>query len=405
VTEFLAWILLLPLLAAVVLGIVDTGSARFSLQPVYAQLARVELFICLIFAYYWYQHFYQSSKVLKLAYWCQVLTLFAVPLLFLPKVLRVYQDYFSLAIWLSCFISLGLAWFTRYRLIILQAKLLVITAMVITAMSCLLELWQGLLALFIGALFMAFLHLRYLQFSALLKLLLRLHWQLSPYYFALVTAVIVHTLMSQIGLPHWGIVSAALSAYFVSLLNFEPVPLVLRASYKLLYLLLALAVITPLLLHLESGLNLSLPSLLYMLAQIVALTALLHLFRANGAVIRLLSQVFSRLFLQWGWHCLLAVSYLLWSYQLNTLIGAPLSAVLLVVHGSSLMFVSLKDGQASTIKLATTLFVIACVKVLLVDMVNFAIIQKTIAFMVIGVILLSVSYFYQKAKNNIKTDS
>ena len=78
------------------------------------------------------------------------------------------------------------------------------------------------MALFVGALFMAFLHLRYLQLNALLKVVLRLHWQLSPYYFALVTAVIVHTLMSLLGLPHWGIVSAALSVYFVLLLNFKP---------------------------------------------------------------------------------------------------------------------------------------------------------------------------------------
>jgi hypothetical protein len=36
---------------------------------------------------------------------------------------------------------------------------------------------------------------------------------------------------------------------------------------------------------------------------------------------------------------------ILWSYQLNTLFSALLSAILLVVRGSTLMFVSLKEGQ------------------------------------------------------------
>jgi len=45
------------------------------------------------------------------------------------------------------------------------------------------------------------------------------------------------------------------------------------------------------------------------------------------------------------------------------------------------------------------LFAIACAKVIFLDMANFLIIQKVIAFMLIGGILLAVSYFYQKMKN------
>ena len=53
------------------------------------------------------------------------------------------------------------------------------------------------------------------------------------------------------------------------------------------------------------------------------------------------------------------------------------------------------------IRLAGGLFVLACTKVLFIDMASFEILQKVIAFMVIGAILLSVSFFYQKARNKL----
>jgi uncharacterized membrane protein len=39
--------------------------------------------------------------------------------------------------------------------------------------------------------------------------------------------------------------------------------------------------------------------------------------------------------------------------------------------------------------------------VIFVDMASFELIQKIVAFILIGVILLTVAYFYQKAKNKL----
>lgn len=70
------------------------------------------------------------------------------------------------------------------------------------------------------------------------------------------------------------------------------------------------------------------------------------------------------------------------------------------MHGSWLMFISLRPDQGQSIKLATGLFAVACIKVLFVDMANFEIVQK-----VIGAILLTVSYFYQKARKQLSERS
>ena len=399
-SELLAWIILLPLVAAVSIGIIDSGSARFSSQPLYAQLARIELFACFIGFYYWYKRFYQQSKWIKFARSLQLLCFFILPLLFLPKVIRIYPEYFSIALWLSVLINLALAFISRHRLLFLQAKILTVTAIVLTAFACLQEQWQGLFALAIAAMLFAYLQHSYMKQTSFLKLLLRFQWLLSPYYFALVAAVVAHSLMSIIGFANWGVVMATIAVYFTWLLRLEILPLVLRKSYNLCSLFLFLPAIATLLLHVENGLSLTIDSLLFMLSQLIILTCLWRVFVDNGVAIRLLVRKLPRLYIQWTWHILLSGSYLLWSYQFSNIIAAPLSAILLVIHGSSLMFVSLKPGQAKTIKLATLFFVAACCKVLFIDMANFLIVQKVIAFMLIGGILLAVSYFYQKTKNS-----
>lgn len=399
-SEMLAWLLLLPLLALVAVGILDAGTASFSEQPLYAQVARIELFASLLLGYYWYKHYFANSKIIKMAYYLQLICLLLLPLIFLPKVLRNFAEYISVALWLSTFISLSLALLVRHRALIVQAKILTVLAIVLTAFSCLAEWWQGLLALMIGAGFMAILHYQYLRMKLLARIIARLQWQLSPYYFALVLAVIVHTLMN-IWQANWGIVAAALCAYFAQLVSVKPVPAVLRPSYTAAYLLIFACAISPLLMHSQLRFGMNVDSLLYSLSEAATLIIVARLILARGLAIRFYRKLLPLTQLQWGWHILLTLSYLLWSYQLSKMFAAPLSAILLVTHGSWLMFISLKPQQGETIKLASGLFVFACIKVLFVDMANFAIIQKVIAFMVIGAILLSVSYFYQKARSRL----
>lgn len=402
---FLAWGLLLPLAGLVVIGILDVGNTRFSMQPLYAQIARIELFACLIGFYYWYKHFHCESKAFKLARFFQVVSFFILPLIFLPKVVREYPDFLSLAAWLSVMISLPLAFFSRHRLLFFQTKVITVGAIIVTSIGCLMAQWQAILALTIAALMFAYLYHRYFILSKLLQLLLRFLWVLTPYYFGLVTLVAVHSLMSSFVLPHWGVVMAAVVVYFTQLLRIQPTPIVLRKSYRSCLLLLILPISATLLFHLENGLNLNSNSLLFMGAELIILMSLWQLFVDNGSVIRLLTKTLNRLYIQWCWQVLLCFCYLIWSYQFTPIVAAPLSSILLVIHGSCLMFVSLNKGQTQTIKLAGTFFALACSKVLLVDMAHFLIIQKMIAFMVIGGILLLVSYFYQKMKNSMTNSS
>ncbi|MGI2206346.1 DUF2339 domain-containing protein [Shewanella oncorhynchi] len=416
-SEFAAWLLLLPLLFKVVEGITLTGSFSFSAQPLIAKLARFELFIALLLAHYWYRRHYKDALFAKAAYTMQIFCYLLLPLILLPKVIRNHWEYTAIALWLSTFMSLGLAYFVKHKSLNIEAKILTWLAVLMTASQCLIHAWQGLAALAVGALFMGFTLLRYRQLPETWRPLLQLQWQLSPYYFALVLAVIVYG-FNHSELVGIAMTALALSGYFALLIQrgvsqashsmkltlAAEIQAAIKESYHLAYgLTLGLALL-PIMFHFELTLGLNRDNASFMLIEFLSLALLARLILQHGAAIRLHRRILPLQGLKWGWHLLLALSYFMWSYSFDNIIAAPLSAILLVIHGSVLMFISLKPQNADMIRLAAGLFTLSTLKVLLLDMASFELVQKVIAFMLIGVILLTVSYFYQKARNRLQQD-
>ena len=422
ISEFAAWILLLPLLFKVVEGITLTDSFSFSAQPFIAKLARIELFTALLLAHYWYRRHYKDALFAKAAYSVQICCYLLLPLILLPKVIRNYWEYTAIALWLSTFMSLGLAYFVKHKSLNIEAKILTWLTVMMTASLCLIHAWQGLAALTVGALFMGFTLLSYRQLPETWRPLLQLQWQLSPYYFALVLAVIVYG-FNHSELVGIAMTALALSGYFALLIQrgvsqkpicqashsmkltlVAEIQAAIKESYHLAYgLTLGLALL-PIMLHFEITLGLNRDNASFVFIEFLSLALLARLILQHGAAIRLHRRIFPLQGLKWGWHLLLALSYFMWSYSFDSMIAAPLSAILLVIHGSVLMFISLKPQNADMIRLAAGLFILSTLKVLLLDMASFELVQKVIAFMLIGVILLTVSYFYQKARNRLQQD-
>lgn len=417
VSEFAAWLLLLQLLFKVVEGITLADSFSFSAQPLMAKLARIELFTALLLAHYWYRRHYKDALFAKAAYSMQIFCYLLLPLILLPKVIRNYWEYTAIALWLSTFMSLGLAYFIKHKSLNIEAKILTWLAVLMTASLCLIHVWQGLAALVIGVLFMGFTLLRYRQLPETWRPLLQLQWQLSPYYFALVLAVIVYG-FNHSELVGIAMTALALSGYFALLIQrgvsqaphsmkltlVAQIQAAIKESYHLAYgLTLGLALL-PIMLHFEITLGLNRDNASFVLIEFLSLALLARLILQHGAAIRLHRRILPLQGLKWGWHLLLALSYFMWSCSFDNMIAAPLSAILLVIHGSVLMFISLKPQNADMIRLAAGLFILSTLKVLLLDMASFELVQKVIAFMLIGVILLTVSYFYQKARNRLQQD-
>lgn len=173
----------------------------------------------------------------------------------------------------------------------------------------------------------------------------------------------------------------------------------LRPGFSIAYGMLFACVLMPLLLQLPFILGLGGSLLVVNLAGAGALWILGRYLLVPRLAVRWHRDRVPPLWLHWGWHILLALSYVLWSQQLAPSLAATVSAILLASHGGVLMFVSLRPGQGSMVRLAAALFGITCLKVLLLDMASFALLHKVAAFMMIGLILLGVAYFYQLARN------
>ncbi len=404
-TEIMAWFWLLPLGGFIMLGMLEAGSVNFAQQPLNAKLARIELFSSLLLAYNWYKRYTPQSPLVSLAYYVQLICYLALPLLLLPKVLRSYLELLPIYLWLASAMALGLARFVRHRSLVIETQVLCTTAILFTAISCLDNQWQGLVALAIGALALGSVHGRYEQMNRHWRILLRFPWQLSPFYFALVLAVAVQTLSGLIA-PGWSLVFLALTGYFALLVERDNAlgrrfAKALRPGYDLAYGLLLLLPLAPIILHGDRPLGLDISSLLFSLSELGILVVLAWYLRGKRLGIASHKKLLPKPALLWGWHSLLAVSYFLWSYQLGDQVAAPISSILLVSHGSALMFLSLRPQQTSLIRMAGILFGLACLKILFIDMASFVLVQKVVAFIVIGIILLTVAYFYQKQKNRL----
>ena len=406
-SEIMAWLWLVPLGALVLIGMVEANSLAFADQPLNVKLARIELFTSLLLAYYWYKKYYPQSPLVRVAYYVQLGCYLAVPLILLPKVLRSYLQLLPIYLWLASAMALSLARFVRHRSLVIETQILTATAMLFTAVSCLDNQWQGLIALVLGALAMATVLIRYQGLNRRWRLLLSFPWHLSPFYFALVVAVAVQTLSGLIA-PGWTLVFLGLTAYFALLLERDNAlgkrfAEALRPGYGLAYASLISLSLVPIILHGDRPLGLDTTSLLFSLSELGILLLLAWYLKGKRLGIQAHRKLLPKPALLWGWHSLLAVSYFIWSYQLGDQIAAPVSSILLVSHGSALMFLSLRPRQASLVRLAGILFGLACLKVLFIDMASFVLVQKVVAFIIIGIILLTVAYFYQKQKNRLPT--
>ncbi|WP_445778227.1 DUF2339 domain-containing protein [Shewanella sp.] len=403
-SEVLAWLAQLPLLGLVIVGMLDANSLSFADQAINAKLARIELFTGLLLAYYWYKKYYADAKLIRLAYYVQLGCYLALPLLLLPKIVRSYPDYIAIALWLSTLASLGLAYLVNHKSLRYESQILTILSIMITATLCLVELWQGLVALVIGLVFMGLISLRFAHLPSKWQQVSTLQWHIAPYYFALVIAVFSQTVTDLLLHPSWALTALIICGYF-SVITERNTRIgqhfkhALAPSYSLAYSAIFICALLPIVLHHEIQLTLSLQTLLTNLAELGVLVLLAHYLLSARLGVKVHRKIVTYSALKWAWHSLLVTSYILWSYQFSS-IAAAMSAVLLVIHASILMFISLRPQQANLVRLAALLFALACIKVIFVDMASFELIQKIVAFILIGIILLTVAYFYQKAKNN-----
>ena len=101
---------------------------------------------------------------------------------------------------------------------------------------------------------------------------------------------------------------------------------------------------------------------------------------------------------QWCWHGLIALAYISVNGALFGDPVGPATSVCLVVHATGVLFLTLQPQWQPLVRLVVTLFVAAGLKIVLYDMADFSTVEKIVAFMVIGAVLLAAAYWFQRMR-------
>ncbi|MEN8136072.1 MAG: DUF2339 domain-containing protein [Thermodesulfobacteriota bacterium] len=101
----------------------------------------------------------------------------------------------------------------------------------------------------------------------------------------------------------------------------------------------------------------------------------------------------------WLLHFLFLLFYIRTIYLFSDVVVSPIVSVALLIHGLTLFFHTGKKEYKTLLKLAMLLLAAVFAKVLFYDMVNFSLLQKVMAFMLMAALLLGSAYGLQRRQN------
>jgi len=403
----LAHFLLLIVPLAVSAGVV--GNFHFSEQSIFAQIARVEAFLGLWLLAEFYKRFYPESSNFEFSENLRKLFYCLVPVLFLPKILRQYSDYFPLALWLSSTIALFLYSRLKFTILKLELRILVLCASVIAIVSCgfaKFDNWQGnaVGALFAGLVFFLVIGwlgqaLRRVPSGSLQKLLLnealKPLFTVAIYYFGLAIFIVLYqfTASSELSLLMTIIYFTALSVYQPVL---APMRSNLRTVHTVIFSLFSVVTASHLIAVLSHRFGGMHELWLALINGIAVFCSFLLVYRYTPQNRAVWQKMGGRILNVWVFNLITIAAYVSLLAQLFDDMLGPVISFSLVVHATAILFQTIEPKMKKLIWLSVVLYGSAAIKVLLWDMSDFSLIQKIVVFMLIGLCMLGAAFKFQK---------
>ncbi|PCI44555.1 MAG: hypothetical protein COB51_10025 [Moraxellaceae bacterium] len=430
-TEYLALghylLMLLPMLSSWL----AVGNFHWSEQSLAGQLARVEAFVSLWLIAEFYSRYLPRSRLKPFADAFRQIFYCLIPIALLPTVLRKFDAYFAVSLWLSASAALLLYFRLGYQSLRIEMSLLFYAAFAVTVLACGAAYngaWDNhaFLALLVGGLTYGMVCCWYgygygygyrvwhgvgirnkaLQIGVEMTEPMKAFYQeikfifvQSFYYLSAAIFIVLFLMSGDIALSLLGMM------VFFTALILMPITLnPLRSQLKYFHLInqCLMAVMLVKMLLVTSELNHAGNALMLMepLTAAFALGLLGLVLHHNQSQTRLVRKVWPGHINQLrGCHAALFIVYLsaidFWFKQS----AGPLLSILLVAHGTAVLFQTLNPKYQRMISVAVVIFTIAAFKVVFFDMAGFSILQKIIALMGIGMLLLGAAYFYQRMKN------
>lgn len=402
-------LLAVPMLTSA--GLVE--SLYFSEQLPIGQIARVEAFLCLYLIAEFYRRFHPESRFQGFVHRLRLAFFSIIPVCFLPGVWYHYGFFFPFAVWISAGICLGLCCWLRYDILFEELKGLVIGASIISSGACAMVQffgWQGhgFLALGTGLGFFSFILLRWQGLKQepsgsagflALREKFGIFFSLSFYYLGIFMFILIYGSLGSAPLA-----LAASTLYFCFLAARLPLLVPLKNNGVILYVIVGMSAAAMTLAHLAAGpdnFSSGIAGLLfrYGVLGIFSLSlygVLIHHRKPHlQAVLERLGKPIRHFQV---FHILSCLTYLGVLAQWFKAAFGPAFSVALVLHATILLFLTLKHRFRALISLAVVLYATAAVKIIFFDMNEFSLVQKMIAFIIIGALLLGAAYKYQRLR-------
>lgn len=362
-------------------GAVLVDSYRFTLLPLFAQLAIISAFLQLWLWSAFYRKYQPESTIKQVAESVRVIFYLLLPICWIGSVIRHFDEASLLLLWLSPLLALLLTNKVKHHLLRTETKILTGLASVAFALFVgQLSLIKGVLVLIAFSSYYAFAHLCNRKVADSLYQFI-CSWGVMSLGVAIPNIVLFHTDNLL-----YSLVVAAL--YWSALFNATSLSEHLRRNAALITIINLLLVASAWLL-IPSNAS-------YIIAPIIFLLAALY--RKDQ---RFTNSLLGKSFNLNGdllLHSIAAVSYVIalasfTEYRLDLLIAPSLA-----IHGALVLF--LKDRRLTTIKYSFALILLGIVKLAIIDAENALLWQKVILFMGVGIFILGASFWYQKLVSN-----
>jgi hypothetical protein len=386
-------------LIQVFVGMVDAGSFMFRDLPVAAKIGMLESAVCLWLFQWYFQKFDPGSYFTAVSFYLRQLFFVLVPVFFLPRIVETYPDLLPFGLWASLGSALILYHYTKSRALLIESIVLVWCAAFITLYMVAVGSFTNLFgAMTLAGGLLTFLVLGYLTSAwnhySSVKSPYKECLDIAPHYLACTIWLGVGMLSRDAGLA-----CGALVVYYTFIVTRWPLIGMIRSSFKLAYGVLWLMAVGAIVFH-----ALDQNSVAPFEDLVVLLTVATLLYRRFPHRRFLNELLFAKEIKFWILHGLIALTYMVaLEVWFGTVFG-PWTTVMLVIQATAVLFESQRPAYAFLMRLALFLYVAALVKILGYDMADFSLVQKVIAFIVIGIVLLVSAYQMQKFRDRFKGD-
>ncbi len=410
-TEKLAWLHFAVLGTGIFLSYLTVGNFHFSAQPWPIKIVFVEVLLGSWAMQLMYERLNTKEGWYILACKLRILVYCLIPLLFLPRILRLYPDYLAAAFWISFAISWLMYKKLKIEILLKELTLLFFIAMVSTVLISLsvvagnspFEVHQlaGLVSLLAGLTVVSIFH--YVEktlslSSSSLRHSSYYHLHVySPYFYAFIIGGLSYALLNQIT------ISILLSGlYFLQITQDKRVRVVMRESLSLSYLLSwSLLTAVPLIVFLNSFVGNSTldNTLIAVVCSLISVGGVWLLTHRKSYILNYFNKKYFKNNTQyWAFHGIVLAAYL---GALNFLFSpwAVATSITMLIHAVIILFLTLSEQYKGLLRLSIALYILTAVKVLLYDMNDFSNLHKVFALLGIGSILMGAAFMFQKLRN------